>query len=88
MNKFTEDLQIVSIFFFGKPRAPVKTWTHLLALRLIDSSGLYIAVTQLGPTYFYKAPRTHIYLSATFSSNHSIQQVQSSFLPVILWGED
>jgi hypothetical protein len=77
MNKFTEDLQIVSIPFFGKPRAPVNTWTHLLALRLIDSSALYKAATQLGPTSFYKAARTRMYLSATFSSNHSIQQVQS-----------
>ncbi len=47
----------------------------------------YKAETQLGPTSFYKEARTDVLHFATFSYNHSIQQVQSLFLPVTLHGE-
>jgi len=64
------------------------TWEHtclvLCSFNLLPS---YKAEMQLGPTSFYKEVRTHILHSATFSYNHSIQQVQSLFLPVTLRGE-
>jgi hypothetical protein len=64
------------IFAFDMP-CTYGGWNALAAFRRTDSSALYTAATQLGPTSFYKAARTHIHLSATFSSNYTIQQVQS-----------
>jgi hypothetical protein len=84
MNNFTEVCKL-SDFCLSENRVhPVNMKHTCLSRRSFNLSALYKAATQLGPTSFYKEARTHILRSATFSYKHSIYQVQSLFLPVML----